>query len=1032
MLAAVRYRRGQAVVILVLSALVTAGAAFAPLYTRALQQAVVATLLDQAPVARAGVRIASTSASEPYLALFPARLADLVPAQVRAASGPAVASHAVGVRRMPLDAQPGGLLLWRDGMCAHVGFTAGACPQAAGEVAISADQAAAFGQAVGSRIAVGEWDGSVAKVEAAPHTEVRVTGVYSPRDTDPYWFGDRLTGQAASRAGFDVMLTPEATLTGAVSAPGGSGSADWVQPQYGLDVPLIPGRVDIDRIAPLGSAVASFVQYPLGVQYAGSHQSDAVTVTSGLPAIAAEVATGRDQAAVTVPLLMAQLVLLLACVLWLVLLAAADQRRGEVAVARLRGRGAAGARRLLLAETLPALILGAPLGLGLAFALTAVARRVVLSPTPPAELPAGAVYAALLALAATLTLALLSVRRVSRAPIADLLRSVSAHRAGIRLGLLEAMLVAAAGAAFAALVTGSVRGPVGQVAPTLLAVAIGVLAARLLPALLSAAGRWLVLRRGRPGSGAALLQASRRSSTRWLVPIVTVALCLVVVAGDALAVGARNRLGRAQAEVGAASVVTVGTADLAALVAAVRSVDPTGAHLTPVVRISPTGTDTVTTVGVDPAAFPRIALWPGRAPAAGAWAKLPGPPIAPLRLTGSRLTYHVQMTSLQASGADAGAIPQSLALGLRVVRADGTTEVLPLGTLPSEGIDADQHASLACASGCRVAGIGVLAPPSAAAVRGVVTLSRLAVDAAPVALGDASAWRAPTGGDTAAQGSIRDDALTIDFANGGRTETFLAHASMPAVVASLTTPAAAPSAAGATFGGAFVNGDDLLLTSAGQLPLLPGAPPKSAAVNLAVLLTQGWRGRGSAVASVYADSADPAVLAPLTRALGAAGIGIVSVEHPGRVAAAYGRTAAAWSLDLSLAVAVLALVVAAVGLLVLVAASARARERDYAGLAMAGVGRRAIAAIAVLEILPVILLCGLIGVAAGLWSAPAALDLVPLFPSPPPTYVVDLGTAWLPSLAAAGAALAVLLIVGAVASLRVARAARLSRLREVA
>lgn len=355
-------------------------------------------------------------------------------------------------------------------MCAHVGFTAGACPQAAGEVAISADQAAAFGQAVGSRIALGEWDGSVAKVEAAPHTEVRVTGVYSPRDTDPYSFGDRLTGQAASRAGFDVMLTPEATLTGAVSAPGGSGSADWVQPQYGLDVPLIPGRVDIDRIAPLGSAVASFVQYPLGVQYAGSHQSDAVTVTSGLPAIAAEVATGRDQAAVTVPLLMAQLVLLLACVLWLVLLAAADQRRGEVAVARLRGRGAAGARRLLLAETLPALILGAPLGLGLALALTAVARRVVLSPTPPAELPAGAVYPALLALAATLTLALLSVRRVSRAPIADLLRSVSAHRAGVRLGLLEAMLVAAAGAAFAALVTGSVRGPVGQVAPTLLAV----------------------------------------------------------------------------------------------------------------------------------------------------------------------------------------------------------------------------------------------------------------------------------------------------------------------------------------------------------------------------------------------------------------------------------------------------------------------------------------------------------------------------------------------------------------------------------
>ena len=65
---------------------------------------------------------------------------------------------------------------------------------------------------------------------------------------------------------------------------------------------------------------------------------------------------------------MAQMGLLLVCVLWLVLVAAADQRRGEVAVARLRGRGSRGARRLLLGETLPPVVVGAPLGALLAVA----------------------------------------------------------------------------------------------------------------------------------------------------------------------------------------------------------------------------------------------------------------------------------------------------------------------------------------------------------------------------------------------------------------------------------------------------------------------------------------------------------------------------------------------------------------------------------------------------------------------------------------------------------------------------------------
>ena len=230
----------------------------------------------------------------------------------------------------------------------------------------------------------------------------------------------------------------------------------------------------------------------MGVERAASHASETVTVRSGLPAMADEARVGSDQAAVTVPLLMAQMGLLLVCVLWLVLVSAADQRRGEVAVARLRGRGSRGARRLLLGETLPPVVVGAPLGALLAVGLCTVARRTVLTSDPPFEVPVAAVVALVAGLALMVVLAVLSVRRVCRDPVADLIRSVPARRTGIRLGVLEAMLVAGAAAAFIALVTGSVQGPVGQLAPTLLALAVGVVAARVLSYLLGIGGRRLL------------------------------------------------------------------------------------------------------------------------------------------------------------------------------------------------------------------------------------------------------------------------------------------------------------------------------------------------------------------------------------------------------------------------------------------------------------------------------------------------------------------------------------------------------------
>jgi ABC-type antimicrobial peptide transport system permease subunit len=178
------------------------------------------------------------------------------------------------------------------------------------------------------------------------------------------------------------------------------------------------------------------------------------------------------------------------------------------------------------------------------------------------------------------------------------------------------------------------------------------------------------------------------------------------------------------------------------------------------------------------------------------------------------------------------------------------------------------------------------------------------------------------------------------------------------------------------------------------------------------------------------DTRDPATLARVTSGLAERGITVSATTYADDVAAAYGRSAAAWSLQLALAVGILSLLVAAAGIVVLASTSRRARSRDYAVLRLVGQRPRSLGLLAQLETLPVIVVSALLGAAVGLWAAPAAVGMVPLFTSPSPTFPVDLRTAWTPALLAGLVGLVVLTVVGIVTSRRIARRADLQRLRE--
>lgn len=1021
MLRATLYRRGQAGVVLALSALVTACLVFAPMYTAALGRAALASRLALTSSADLSLSVVSSSVDDPTLTRTPEQLAAYLPPDLAAHFDPPIRQRAVVVRPAGRADVLTTRLTWREGQCAHLRFTAGRCPSRAGEVAVSAAELTATpAWGVGRRIDVSEWDEAVPQNAPPPRRTLTVVGVYTPVP-GAYWLGDTLTGYAGP-TGYDALVVDEAALT----------TPPWLALRNGADFALRPGTLDVTDVGRVGARLATFVQAPWASTATSGQPTSTppVTATTGLPALADAVRHDGEQARVTVPVLMTQLALLLLVVLWLVMVAATDQRRAEVAVAKLRGRGSTGSRRLLLTETLPPVLLGAPAGALLAVCLSYVARHLILPGGLPFEVPTlswVALGGSLLGMGA---LTVLSVRRVCGEPVAALLRSVPPRVRGITLGILEAMVLAASVSAFVALATHSVSGPVALAAPTLLAVAAGILGARVVPLAVRVLGRRL-LGRGRIGWGAALLQAGRRGATRWVIPVVTVGLCLVVFTANALAVSLRNRDERAGVDVGAPAVLRLDTSDARLARTAVEAADPGGRHATPVALIAPPDESAAVTMGVVPRAFERIASWPGSAGSSRLpWAALTPPPFQPVMLRGTTFTARVASTGLSKDSSDA-ADPRTLGFALQVVGPTGQDRLLRIATLSPAAAAAGVRVSVPCGAGCPLIGLAIQSPAPQADVGGVVSLAGVALDGRPVDLGAADRWASSTVGGGWMLGQDVPGGIQLSFRTSGAPADVLPSRAQPLVVPAVTSAAATPSSGDVSLSGQAVDGRPLPLAVVGHVAAVPGGHAATYLVNVDSLLVHGWQGSGARMFA-YVDTDDPAYLAGLTERLGAHGIRVEGVTRQATAERLYAQSAAAWSMQLALVVGVLSVAAAALALLVLIEASWRPRSRDYAGLRMAGLPPGLVRRIAVGELVPVVLVSAVVGIVAGLFAAHTGIPLVPLFATSSTTYAVDLHLAWGAALGAALLALLVLVGTGTLASTWVARRSGFDRLRESA
>lgn len=1020
MWAAIRYRRAQAAALMLLSALIATCAALAPLYTRALEQGLLRNAVFQAAPADTALTVKATrTPTSPDLALD--RLAQVVPAEVRALHEPGIGTYngQVDVQVFPNRPTAPLDLIYRDRMCDHVRITQGACPSGRGEIAVTAAEAAFWKWRLGKRFLVTERD--------ADHTEpqaLTIVGVYEQVPDDGYWMRLKLDGRSGGTIdggdtpALDSWITAADTFTGA-----------WGQARLTMQYPLNRKLITLDDVPAAAAAIAQ-----------ARADSGSVEVDSPMTALLGGIRDGQKQVRLVVPLLMAQLGLLAAVVLLSVAAAAVEQRRPEVALARLRGRSRDGARWLVVGELGLTVVLGLPLGLALAVGINESARRLLLPEGVPFEFPLSVLLALVAAAAVALCAVWLAAQPVLSEPISSLLRRVAQARASRRLPVLDIVIAALAVAGLAGLATSSEAGPLALMTPTLLSLAAGLVVAHLVVRAADSSGRRHV-RRGRVGPALAEYQLARRPAVRKVLTIITVATALAVFAANAVTVADRNREARAQLEAGAPVTLLTDAVEPARLQRALVAVDPEGTSVTPVAIVRPRDVGATPTLAVMPKGFAAVSYRPAsQGPLA--LSSLAPPAVEPLQLKGTTMTLTASSTieALAVKGPEGSFPPPTGELAVSVTMPDGQRLSRDLGVVPLAGGRAARlSAPLLCPSGCRLDGITFrLHPPVPyidASGQGSITLTGLSIDGRPLPVNTAEVWQA-----SAEVAGAPDDYLRVGAQTGGDRlvlETHntgvllrLGYADVPTLVPAILSGPIPPGGTPQQFEASGINGIPTTMTRTQQVPAVPVLGAQGAVVNFETLARLGGRIPGAASLQAWLRTDSPAEVDRVRTALSASGINVLSVHRADEVKQGYDRSASGWGLQLALVTGVLALLMAALALIVVAATGWRSVARDFAAMRMAGVPLPVLRRAARSEQLVVVGVGVGVGAVSGLVGAHLAMPLIPLFNQAAPVPAPDLSPAW-PAVAGASlVALGLLTVVGLLIARALGGRFTLGRIRE--
>ncbi len=960
---------------------------------------------------------ASVSASVTALAARTDRIdrADRTPRSTR--------SHALGATRVQLTRVAripyrgtlpfAGTLVARSGECAHLHIVSGTCARGRG-VIVSTRDAATLGVSVGQSLRV--VFGSGGEILSLP-----IVGIYRPGNpSDPYWWSYNyfVYGSASQ------LYTGVTNLDAAFATF--QGVTTWA-PKSRISVlgqvPYRYGSLTVD-------AVAGFRQR-LSAYEATAYRTSGVRVSTGILDLLDQAGDTEHAAETVVDVVDLELALLGIFVLYFVANRTAAEREPDVRLAELRGFRMRSTIAVALAEPVAIVTAAVPLGLLVAWVVARAAAPSVFGAGVGVSVTGLAVLAALVAGVVGVAAAALGARRSLAGGLsaaADAPPTPGSPRWSV-LGDVAWVALAVAGF-FELVVSGDSGGgpsganPLAALSPGLLAIALGVLAARLLPRALRAAHRRTAFS---PSVAAALSTrtVARRKEYRTQLVLVALAVALTTFAVSGWVISARNRDDRATLAVGASKVLDVSVRTGTTFVHAVRSSNPTGRYaMAVVVEHAADGT----TLAVDAPRLAAVATWPSvlGVPAARAASQL-----MPKGLAAQVL---VRGTAISVTADTRGQLVGTPELAANVYDIDTqfssrvTLGRLRPGTHRYEGgLYAD------CAGGCRLLDLSVtwstkttLRNPTVRLRITSLALRSRSGTLTPLdaGLGDLHDW---TGSPGRVQLYRSGAGLGMRFSLNAFGTVDVAPADVPKALPTVVTPTSRSTASGAA--GPLVvglDGSTLPGHQVAEVPALPGVGTDSVLVDLQAAeryLTDGFMTDTTEV--WLAKDAPPSVVTALQRN----GVRVVGVTTAAGAVAALARSGLnlAYLLYLLAAAAAALLVVCATGFTL--SSAARRRQGELSALRAVGVSRGVLRRTVRAEQALVLGTGVVVGVLAGAVAAAVAIRSVPEFVVKTPGLPLQLG---LPvadlavAVATLLAALAVTVLVGSSVVVRGATAVRLT------
>jgi putative ABC transport system permease protein len=830
-------------------------------------------------------------------------------------------------------------LVYREDACSHVRLVAGRCPLGTGEVMVPAGRVQQDKKVdVGSRLMFveaikpdpkGPWVASDRGI--AP---VDVVGVYLPAEPGADYWGVRSSEEAA---GVPLLLTLPETLN---SVP---------HKLEVLTLTVVP-HPQLLKTGDYGAILRSKLD------------PEVIKAAPGVRSLMTRIADKRRFVEIMTPAVVVPVLALGCWALFLLVSARLHRDRPEVGVQSLRGLPLPHRWWLAAGGAVVLAAIATPLGGLIGMLLTRGADG-------------SSMTAAIRVLAVELVVIGVTAVGMLRVRPLDLLRRILPVSS--RVPLTEIAVLTLAGASFVQMSSGDRTG-LGTFAASLLALAVAVVAARVLPTLLRPVARTL-LRRGSLTWGLALALGTRRASGRHLLALTAAAAALLTLVVGALDVATTSRRTQIDLTVGADRVLLVQSSAAQAM-AVVKQVDPEGRYAMAVGRLSANGADIL----VADLSRADTMRWPEAAQAATAL-RPAGP--AAIEVRGSKLVVtldsDVKLIDMGLGPLPPGASYPRTGLMAVLELPGGEFTELDLGQLSPGTVGYPLALPPVCAEGCRLAG---LSSTSFGMERGVLKLRAIEVDGTQVA--DGQGWHTPG---TTGQWSVDPTGSPM-----GRPVYFLppdVRDKLP-VVYTRDIAGSANSSALALRGGQRAPLDAAMATE-----ILPRVGRGSMLADLpsALRATIGFATPTHLEIWLSADAPKD-----LPQRLSDAGLSVVGDDGRAEALRRADETPPALTLRMQLAAAVAGMIL--LFGVVLFLSSADRRSAELAGLRLAGVGaatlRRA-SRTAYLAICLLGLLVGLAGAAVSWVAARAALPLVdgtpwlppPSWPAPLPVVLVVAGVA---------------------------------------